>query len=70
MRLDFAGRERDVIVSQLEAHGCFKEIQRGRTSPGRSAETLNYQLEAKVTCPGDVSATKKKKTVRSADADE
>jgi general secretion pathway protein L len=61
--------QRDVIVSQLEAHGCFKEIQRGRTSPGRTADTLNYQLEAKVTCPGDVGA-KKKKTVRSAEADE
>jgi general secretion pathway protein L len=62
--------QRDVIVTQLESHGCFKEIQRGRTSPGRSTETLNYQLEAKLTCPGDVSLTKKKKTVRSSDADE
>jgi general secretion pathway protein L len=59
--------QRDVIVSQLEAHGCFKEIQRGRTSPGRSAEVLNYQLEAKLSCPGDATATKKKKPVRSSD---
>ena len=35
--------QRDVIVAQLEAHGCFKEIQRGRTSPGRNAEQINYQ---------------------------
>lgn len=62
--------QRDVIVSQLEAHGCFKEIQRGRTSPGRNAETLNYQVEAKLMCPGDTTGAKKKKTVRSSDADE
>lgn len=62
--------QRDVIVSQLEAHGCFKEIQRGRTSPGRSADTLSYQLEAKLICPGDTTGAKKKKTVRSVDADE
>ena len=60
--------QRDVIVSQLEAHGCFKEIQRGKTSPGRSAEVLNYQLEAKLSCPGDATGTKKRKTTtRSSD---
>jgi general secretion pathway protein L len=52
--------QRDAIVTQLEAHGCFREIQRGRTSPGRSAEQVNYQIEAKVQCPGEGSAKKKK----------
>ena len=61
--------QRDVIVSQLEAHGCFREIQRGRTSPGRSAELLNYQLEAKLSCPGDT-VKKKKTTTRSSSDDE
>lgn len=53
--------QRDAIVTQLEAHGCFREIQRGRTSPGRSAEQINYQIEAKVQCPGE-GTTKKKKS--------
>lgn len=61
--------QRDVIVAQLEAHGCFKEIQRGRTSPSRNADQINYQLEAKLQCPGDASP-KKRKTTRSAEADE
>jgi len=52
--------QRDAIVTQLEAHGCFREIQRGRTSPGRSAEQVNYQIEAKVQCPGEGTAKKKK----------
>jgi len=53
--------QRDVVVSKLEAQGCFREIQRGRTSPGRNAEQLNYQLEAKLGCPGDTVAKKKPK---------
>ena len=60
--------QRDVIVTQLEAHGCFKEIQRGQTRPGRSADTLNYQLEAKLSCPGDGAPAKKKKPVRTAES--
>ena len=57
-----------MIVSQFEAHGCFKEIQRGRTSPGRSSDLLNYQLEAKLSCPGDATVAKKRKTTaRSSD---
>ncbi|HET8937589.1 MAG TPA: hypothetical protein VFN67_29300 [Polyangiales bacterium] len=52
--------QRDAIVTQLEAHGCFKDIQRPRTTSGRSAEQINYTIEAKVQCPGE-GATKKKK---------
>ncbi len=58
--------DRDKITSALEAHGCFNDLTRGRTSPGRSADQVNYQLEAKVLCPGDAQAKKKKK-VRSSD---
>ena len=58
--------QRDVIVSKLEAHGCFREIQRGRTSSGRTPDQLNYQLEAKLQCPGEVSG-KKRKTKASSD---
>ncbi len=53
--------QRDEIVSKLEAHGCFVDIQRGRTSPGRSTDQINYQLEAKLQCPGDAPAVKKHK---------
>jgi general secretion pathway protein L len=52
--------QRDAIVTQLEAHGCFREIQRGKTSPGRNTEQVNYQIEAKVQCPGEVTAKKRK----------
>jgi general secretion pathway protein L len=54
--------QRDVVVARLEAHGCFKEIQRGRTAPGRTAEQLNYQIEAKMQCPGEGVAKKRKST--------
>jgi general secretion pathway protein L len=52
--------QRDVIVSQLEAHGCFRDIQRGRTSPGRNAEQVSYQIEATVQCPGEGTPKKRK----------
>ena len=58
--------QRDAVVAKLEAHGCFREIQRGRTSPGRTAEDVNYQIEAKLQCPGEGS-TKKRKTKSSSD---
>jgi len=56
----------DSIVTQLKAHGCFKDIQRGRTSTGRTAEQINYQIEAKVQCPGEAQ-TKQRKTTKSTD---
>jgi general secretion pathway protein L len=55
--------QRDVVVAKLESHGCFREIQRGRTSPGRSADQINYQIEAKLQCPGEGIAKKRKKAV-------
>jgi general secretion pathway protein L len=52
--------QRDQIVTKLEAHGCFVDIERGRTSPGRTANEINYQLEAKVACPGEAPTKKPK----------
>jgi general secretion pathway protein L len=53
--------QRDTVVAKLEAHGCFRDIQRGRTSPGRTADQINYQIEAKLQCPGEGPAKKRKK---------
>ncbi|HEX2677457.1 MAG TPA: pilus assembly protein PilM [Polyangiales bacterium] len=52
--------QRDQIVNKLEEHGCFKEIERGKTSPGRTTDQLNYQIEAKIRCPGEAAVVKKK----------
>jgi general secretion pathway protein L len=52
--------QRDEIVSQLESHGCFRDIQRGKTSPGRTGDQVSYQIEAKVQCPGEATAKKRK----------
>jgi general secretion pathway protein L len=54
--------QRDAIVSKLDSHGCFREIQRGRTSPGRTADQVNYQIEAKLQCPGEATPKKRKKS--------
>ncbi len=53
---------RDTIVSLLESQGCFRDIQLGRTSPVPGQDLINYQLEAKVQCPGEGPLEKKKKT--------
>jgi general secretion pathway protein L len=46
--------QRDSIVSQLERHPCFHDIQLGRTSPaGGNQNRINYQIEAVVECPGE-----------------
>jgi hypothetical protein len=54
--------QRDQIVARLESHGCFMEIARGRTSAGRSVDQISYQLESKVSCPGEGAQGKKHKT--------
>jgi general secretion pathway protein L len=61
--------QRDAILTKLEAHGCFRDIQRGRTSPGRAADQVNYQIEAKVQCPGEGNV-KKRKTKGGGDSNE
>jgi len=51
---------RDTIVSKLEAQGCFRDIELGRTSPIPGQSMINYQLEAVVQCPGEGPLDKKK----------
>jgi hypothetical protein len=56
--------QRDELVSQLEKHPCFHDIQLGRTSPAGNEKRINYQIEAVVQCPGeggDDAKRKKKK---------
>ncbi len=60
--------QRDDIVSQLEKHPCFRDIQLGRTSPAGTNARINYQIEAVVQCPGEGDDTKgKKKTASGAE---
>ena len=42
--------ERDRVVEALEAHACFHEIEKGRTSPAVGQERINYTLEAVINC--------------------
>lgn len=52
--------QREALVSRLEEHPCFKDIDRGKTTPARGQDVVNYQLEAVVQCPGDEPPGKKK----------
>jgi general secretion pathway protein L len=42
--------ERDTIAAQLEAQGCFQEIERGPTRPGPGNQGTMYRLEATLRC--------------------
>ncbi len=53
--------ERDSMVEALEGHPCFHDIERGKTTPARGKERINYQIEATLRCPGDGIAKKKGK---------
>ncbi len=44
--------ERDQIAQAIESHECFRDIEKGRTTPGPGNEGLNYQIEAVIRCPG------------------
>ncbi len=44
--------ERDTIAANFEQVRCFREIDRGPTSPAPN-EGLNYRLEGEIQCPGD-----------------
>lgn len=58
--------QRDALTAQLEKNECFKEIKKGRTSPGREPNRINYQIEASLQCPvGEAPA--KAQTVRRSD---
>jgi len=52
--------ERDAVAAKLEQHECFHAIERGRTTPARGGDSINYQLEAVIRC-GGAPATKKSK---------
>lgn len=54
--------ERDAVAAKLEEHDCFHDIERGRTTPARGGDSINYQLEAVIRCGGDPTPKKSKKT--------
>jgi general secretion pathway protein L len=45
--------QRDAVVTQLEKHDCFDEVEKGKTTPARDRQRINYQIEAVIRCPGD-----------------
>lgn len=53
--------ERDAVAAKLEQHECIHEIERGRTTPARGDQSINYQLEAVIRCGGDPAPKKNKK---------
>jgi Tfp pilus assembly PilM family ATPase len=53
--------ERDALAAKLEQHECFHELERGRTTPARGGDSINYQLEAVIRCGGDPAPKKGKK---------
>ena len=55
--------QRDALATQLQKNECFKEIKTGRTTPGRDASRINYQLEASIRC-GEEKTPAKAKSVR------
>jgi hypothetical protein len=55
--LDSLG-QRDEIVSALQKHPCFHDIELGRTNATSGADRLAYQIEAKLVCPGEGPAKK------------
>jgi general secretion pathway protein L len=58
--LDSLG-QRDELVAALEKHPCFKDIQPGKTNvTGGDTQRISYQIEAKLHCPGEGPAEKKK----------
>jgi general secretion pathway protein L len=66
--LDSLG-QRDEIVSALEKHPCFHDIQLGRTSPSGADNRITYQIEASVQCPGEGGADAKSKKKKGAEAE-
>lgn len=45
--------QRDQLVAELEKHPCFSDIERGKTSPGRDKDSIQYMIEAVIQCPGE-----------------
>jgi general secretion pathway protein L len=48
--------QRDDVVTRLQAHGCFREIELGKTTPATDKERINYQIEATLQCADEASA--------------
>lgn len=59
--------KRDEVVSTLEKHGCFRDIELGKTGPATGADRINYQIEAIVQCAGEGSSAGKKKAAKKED---
>ena len=45
--------QRDEVVTHLQEHGCFREIELGKTTPATDKERINYQIEATLQCAGE-----------------
>lgn len=54
--------ERDAVAAKLEQHDCFHDIERGRTTPARGGDSINYQIEAVIRCGGAPAPKKSKNT--------
>ncbi|MBN1653203.1 MAG: pilus assembly protein PilM [Deltaproteobacteria bacterium] len=59
--------QRDEVAAKLEAHECFNDVKKGRTTTARDKERINYQLEAVIQCPGEASTKSSKKARRTSD---
>lgn len=59
--------ERDRVVEGLEAHACFHELERGRTSPASGQDRINYTLEAVINCGPRPAATKNRNRRRASE---
>jgi hypothetical protein len=57
--------QRDEVVSSLQQHPCFHNIELGRTTPAGAEERINYQIEASLQCPGEGTPAKNSKTAKS-----
>jgi hypothetical protein len=59
--------QRDALATQLQKNECFKELKTGRTTPGRDASRINYQIEASIRCSGEKTPAKAKSVRRSSE---
>jgi hypothetical protein len=45
--------QRDQLVGELSKHPCFRDNEKGKTSPARGEDMIQYTIEAVVQCPGE-----------------
>ncbi len=43
----------ETIATRIGAHDCFKNVQQGRTTPAPGGDSLNYEMQGDIACPGD-----------------